>query len=229
MTQYVVHNSQNGTLDLVDSAGIQRSVIAGSSLTIDLSPSGYNTAVANVGVANVTLVGVTEFEYAVLGLTPVATPTDVLLIQGSATQVVRIKRIKIGGVATAQGNMPAQLIRRLAAGGTQGSAVLTAVAAGKHDNNDPSATAVVSTIGTANFTTVQTAVSTLKVGRVSMPASGTGAAGDASTLTWDFDEDSNEPIVLRGVSDYLAINLNGAAVPSGGVLDFQIETQESST
>lgn len=228
MTQYVIKNSTQSTLEIVDSSGIQHALLAGSSITLDLSPSWYLEAVANVGASNVVPVPLNSYKYSGVALTPVATPTDVIIIQGSASMVVRIKKIKLSGVATAQGNMPALLIRRSSAG-TLGSAALTAVTAAKIDNNDAAATAVVSTVGTANFGTVGTAVATIEAGRVSFGASGSGTGGSGNQLVWDFDEDSNENLVLRGTSDFLAINLNGAAVPSGGVLDYVIETTESAT
>src|SRR6185312_10014748 len=52
------------------------------------------------------------YRYSVLGFSPVATPTDVLEIKGSATKTLRIRCIRVGGVATAAGNMPVQLVRR---------------------------------------------------------------------------------------------------------------------
>lgn len=229
MTQYIIKNTTAGDLLVTDSSNLQHNILPGGSLTVDLTPAWYNTVVANVGVNGVAPVPVTSFKYAVLALAPVATPTDVVVIQGSATAVVRIKRIKITGQATAQGSLPVQLIRRSAVYTTIGSAVLTAVTAGKYDTNGSAATAVVSTVGTANFTTVGTAVATLEVGRLGMSALGTGTAGDGQRVFWDFDEDANEPLVLRGVADVLAINLNGAALPSGGVIDISVETVESAT
>lgn len=229
MTQYVIKNTTAGDLLVTDSGGLQHNILPGSSLTVDLTPAWYNTVVATVGVSGVAPVPVTSFKYAVLALAPVATPTDVVVIQGSASNVVRIKRIKLTGQATGQGAMPVQLIRRSAAYNAIGSAVLTAVNAGKYDTMGSAATAVVSTVGTANFTTVGTAVATIEVGRLGMPALGTGTAGDGQRVFWDFDEDANEPLVLRGVADVLAINFTGAAVPAGGVLDISIETVESAT
>ncbi|MGJ0393052.1 MAG: hypothetical protein ACR650_09880 [Methylocystis sp.] len=163
------------------------------------------------------------YRYSGLALTPVATPTDVIQIQGSATKTIRITRIRLTGVATAQGNMPVQIVRRSTAG-TAGSAVLTAVTATKLDATDPAATAVVSTVGTANFTTLGTSAGVVATDRINMAAAGTGAAPPA--LVFDF---SAAPLRLRGVSDWIGINLNGAAVPSGGVIDWTIEAAEDNS
>jgi hypothetical protein len=158
--------------------------------------------------------------------TPVATPTDVLMIQGSATKTLRIKRIALGGVATANGNMPAQLIRRSTQFTTQGSAVFTAITAGKHDTTDAAATGVVSTIGTANLTSVGTLVANVGQGRLFLP---TTATGTPSPLVWDFATRQDKPLILRGVLDFLFINLVGAAVPAGGVIDYEIEIEEDAS
>ena len=169
------------------------------------------------------------YRYCYASFSPVATPTDALVIQGSATATVRVKRIKITGQATAQGSMPVQLIRRLSTGGTVGSAVLTAITAGKHDVNDAAATAVVSTVGTANYTTVQTANGVIAVDRLGMSPLATGAAGQAQAVVWDFANRNDKALILRGANDYVMINFAGAAVPSGGVIDFEIETEEDAS
>mgnify|MGYP001615091007 FL=1 len=154
-----------------------------------------------------------------------ATPTDVVQIQGSATRTCRIKRIKIGGVATAAGNMPVQLIRRSVAD-SGGGTVLTPVTAGKADINDPAATAVVSTIGTANPGSLGTQVGgILRNDRVQMSAASTGVA--ANDVIWDFSTRFDKACVLRGLADFICINLNGAAIPAGGVLDLEIEMEET--
>jgi hypothetical protein len=137
--------------------------------------------------------------------------------------VVRIKRIYVSGVATAAGNMPFQITRRSTAG-TLGSAVLTAIPAAKHDTNDAAATAVVSTVGTANYTTLGTANGLLAVDRIGLSAVGTGVA-DTPAL-YEFSTRNDKPIILRGAADFLTLEGAGGAVPAGGVLDIEIETEE---
>jgi hypothetical protein len=226
--QYNVHNNTQSTLTLVDANGLTHSIISGQTLTISLTPEGVDQAVQALGAANVALISTSEYRYSELGITLVATPTDAIVIQGSNTQVVRIKRIILSGVATAQGNMGVELIRRSTAG-TLGSAVLTAVVPGKVDIQDPAATAVISTVGTANIGTVGASAGVLAAGRVSFGITGTGIGGSGNQLTFDFDEDSSDPIVLRGTSDFVVVNFAGGAVPAGGLLDFTIETTESAS
>jgi hypothetical protein len=171
-------------------------------------------------------VGENGYRYAGTAFSMVATPTAVIVIQGSATKTVLIKSIKLSGAATAYGSMPFTLVRRSTAG-TLGSAALTAVTAGKLDTDNAAASAVVSTVGTANYTTLGTAVATLAAGRLNMPALGSAATSSAGNpLVWHFSDGFTQPLTLRGTGQYLTIEGNGAAIPAGGVLDYEIETFE---
>jgi hypothetical protein len=166
------------------------------------------------------------FRYAVAGFTPVATPTAFLVIAGSATKTVRIKSIKIGGVATANGNMQVQA-QRWSTAGTLGSAVLTALTAVKHDTNDAAATATVSTVGTANYTTPGTG-STVPaiVDRIGLCTTATGVP---TPLKFDFSTRQDKAFILRGTTDILVLSGNSSAVPAGGVLDIEVETEEDNS
>lgn len=165
--------------------------------------------------------------YASAALTPVATPTAFVVIQGSATKTVRIKMIKVSGVATAAGNMQLQ-VARWSTAGTAGSAVLTAVTAGKHDINDVGCTAVVSTVGTANYGTQGTGSTVpMTADRIQLSASGSGVA--INPLTINFGTRSDKALILRGTSDFVVLSGNGSAVPSGGVLDIEVETEEDNS
>ena len=166
------------------------------------------------------------YRYGALGFATVASPTDVLVIQGSASKTIRIKRVTVSGVATAAANMPAQLIRRSTAG-TLGSAVLTAITASKHDVNDATPTATVSSVGTANYTALGTSAGVLGAGRIQLSAAATGLA--VTPLIWDFATRQDKAVILRGTSDFLCINLNGGALPLGAVIDFEIQTEEDNS
>lgn len=168
----------------------------------------------------------TTYRYAGLSFAPVATPTDIIEIIGSAAKTVRVKRVKLEGAATAAGNMPASLVRRSAVP-TIGSAVRTAVTAAKHDSGDAAATAVVSTIGTANFGTVGTTAGIVAAGLLQMSALATGLG--VSPLVWDFSTRNDKPLILRGVAESLCVNLAAAAVPSGGVIHYEIELEEDAS
>ena len=167
------------------------------------------------------------YRYAVQGLTPVATPTAFLVIQGSASKTIRVKLVKLTGIATAAGNMPVQASRWSTAG-TLGSAVLTGITAVKHDTNDPSPSATISTVGTANYTTQGTGNGILAMAeRLQFSASGTGVAVNPTVL--DFSTRQDKAFILRGSSDFLVISGGGGAVPAGGAIDITVETEEDAS
>lgn len=136
------------------------------------------------------------YQYSTSAFSMQATPTAFVVIQGSATKTLRIKRIRVAGVATAQGNMKIQLARWSTAG-TLGSAALTALTAVKHDINDPAATAVVSTVGTANYGTEGTGSATpFLCDRLFMGVVATGVVGNNA---FDFANRNDKSIILRGL------------------------------
>jgi hypothetical protein len=165
------------------------------------------------------------YRYAITGFTPVATPTAFVVLQGSATKVVRIKRIYLSGTTSAAtgGNQPLVGTRRSTAG-TLGSAVLTAVPGTKHDINDVAATGVVSTVGTANYTTMGTTAGQLLANRIGLATATTGTAD--SPAVYDFATRNDKPLILRGVSDFITLEGGAAALPAGAVFDIEIETEE---
>jgi hypothetical protein len=56
-----------------------------------------------------------------------------------------------------------------------------------------------------------------------------GAAGAAGEVVWDFTLRNSKALVLRGTSEGIAINWNGAAVPSGTSLTIEIEWVEDAS
>lgn len=158
--------------------------------------------------------------------TPVAAPTDSILIEGSATRTLRIKRIALGGLATTAGSMPVTLVRRTTQYTTVGSAVFNIVGSpGRHDPNDANATGVVATVGTANITSLGTPAGNLGQGRLWLPL----VTAQPFPLVFDFATRQDKALILRGIVDFLYINFGGAAVPSGGSIDYEIEIEEDQT
>lgn len=158
--------------------------------------------------------------------TPVATPTAMIVIAGAAGVFIRVKRIALWGTATASGQVPICVTRRTTAG-TLGSAVLTGVTACKHDTASAAAAATVSTVGTANYTTLGTAAGLLGGGRIYFTASGTPIfTGSPVILDWGprFDQ---VPI-LQSATEFITIDgLGGPTLPTAFTLEYQIELEES--
>lgn len=150
-------------------------------------------------------------------LVPVASATDIVYINGSATKTVTINRIFITGTAGTAVAVPVQIIKRSAAtsGGT--CAAMTSVPL---DSSDTAATAVVNSC-TAN-PTPGAAVGTVASQSVFFSLS---SAVNAQPGDFTFGDTNGKPVVLRGVAQGLAVNLNAVSV-SSGVLNVWIEYTE---
>jgi hypothetical protein len=142
-------------------------------------------------------------------LSTAATASDIITIQGSATKIVRIKKIRLQASHSANVGVQVSLIKRSAAntGGTSTNATLV-----PHDSLDAAATAVVKSY------TVNPSALGAAVGNVD------GALLDANTITtptiysnpveWRYGENGSRDIVLRGIAEFLAVNLGGATITS---------------
>ena len=167
---------------------------------------------------------------AAANFTPQATgAVTVLSIQGSASKTIRIKRIGLSGVSTANGQNVYSL-QRTSALGAGGTTVTPTIA--KLDTNSAAATAVVQhyttslkaagtavggPISTANVQTGVTAVPTVPVApqQLLFPEAGVPAG---------------QSIVLRGTADFLeAQNLAAANLAAGTVLCYFVEWTEDAS
>lgn len=156
-----------------------------------------------------------KFSYSVAGHTPAATPTDILTIRAPRNSTLRVRRLRVSGLATTAGSMPVTLLKRTATdtGGTS-----TAPAVGEREESGTDSDAVV-TLYTANPTGLGTAGDIQFAGRLFFNL--VGSPHDVLHKEWDADDG---PILAPG--EYLALNLTGAAVPAGGLIDVEIEWEE---
>lgn len=160
--------------------------------------------------------------------TPVVTPTDAIMIQGSVTKTLRVKRIALfGATATAAGTIPATLVRRSTQFTTLGSAVFTAITTpGRLDTTDAAPTGSVSTVGTANVTAVGTSIGNLAQGRVYFPIA---ASAQVTPLVWEFATRQDKALILRGAGDFVFINFGGTTLPTTGSIDYEIQIEEDAS
>lgn len=160
----------------------------------------------------------TAAAYGVAGVenTPASAPTDVVIINGSATKTVKIKKVIVSGLATTAGTMRVSLVKRTSTntGGTS-----TSVTAAQFDSADSAATAITK-LYTVNPVSVGTGV------MLTAEALNFGVGGAAGSVTFDFSTRNDKAVYLRGVAEGLAINLNGGTVPSGGTFSYAIEFEE---
>lgn len=157
-----------------------------------------------------------------------ATPTDVAIVNGSATKTVRVTHIEIDALCTAATAvaLEVQLIKRSTAntGGTSTGSPTPV----PHDSNSAAGTSTVLCY-TANPTT-GTAVGIVRDGKL-VPVLSPYTATDFpqhDKLIWDFGNRPGQGIVLHGVAEGLAINLVGATIPAGLSMGISIEVTEES-
>jgi len=155
------------------------------------------------------------YGYSVFGMTPAATATDVLTLSGSATKIVRVRQVVISGIATSAGNIPIAIHRRTAAntGGTS-----TTPTPAQRDSTDDAATAVLRQYS-ANPTGLGTSLGPIDGGRLAIP---TATSGALDRFVAQYSWLNEKGPVLRSATDFFAINLNGATLPTGLALDIGI-------
>ena len=160
------------------------------------------------------------FRYVAQDITPVATATDVLVLTGSATKVIRVTKVEVVGTATAASIYDHYIVKRTTAntGGTS-----TNVTAAKSDSADDAQTAAL-TLYTANPSAVGTGIA-VEAHKTYLSASATPGAA-ALPSSYEFGVRNDKAIVLRGTSESLAINFNGQAVPTGASLYLSFEWTE---
>lgn len=162
--------------------------------------------------------------------TPQATSAvTVITIKGSATKTVRVKRILVGGAATALSATLFKLIKTtaLGAGGTE-----VAATAAKVDSSSAAATAAVShwtTTLKAAGTTAEGALSTFRLFQTTVTTP-TVAYSDPQMIYPEKGAPGGQSLVLRGTSEFLEIqNANGGNLAAGSVLDYTIELEEDAS
>jgi len=152
--------------------------------------------------------------YSASGITTYATnATDVIVLQGTASKVVKIKRV--GLTIGSAGSVYASVMRRSSSfsGGTCASSTSSIM---KHDTADASPS-----LGNLWICTANPTVGSL-VGRLRSVYIGVSGS---TVIEWELGNVSDKAIVLRGASDYLTINLEGSNV-SNTLLWFVEWTEE---
>jgi hypothetical protein len=161
-------------------------------------------------------------------ITPLATPTPMFTVQGSATKAVAITRVAVTGRATAAGSMQLTLNRRSSAGTDHASTTRTHLTLVKAESSDGTATAVVDEIQGHNQTSAGTLVGILGARRLNLPATGSAAtSGEGKPEVWEFGAArGTKPLLLASDSEWVTIDGEGSALPSGARIDFEIEFEE---
>lgn len=175
----------------------------------------------SIGAATVSVVPIgTLATYAatVVGLAAATSPTDIVLIKGSATKIVKIGRILISGYQTNASLQDVLIIKRSAdnTGGTR--AAMTAVS---FDSSDGAATAQLFSY-TANPSALGTSLGTVRAIEGTFPNK-SGSTGNPVLL--EISNPPQKPITLNNANEYLSINLNALSMP-GSYLTITVEWTE---
>jgi hypothetical protein len=162
------------------------------------------------------------FHYAGSALTPVATPTDIIKVFASASKTVYLRRIRIGGAATAAGSMVVVVTKRTTAGTTT-SATLTAVTPCPPSTGVAN-TGTVKVVSVANVDAQGTAAGVVAAGRINMVAIGSAATSGAGEV-FEFVPVFPPCLAADSVEEF-TIEGGGSAVPSGGKIDWEVVIEE---
>lgn len=141
-----------------------------------------------------------------------ATPTDMVVLTGVDERVIRLIGVIIDGTQTTAGINKLFLIKRSAVD-TTGTFVADTQTPQDSDDN-PS----LASFGhyTANPGALGAAVGNVRVGNLLCPAPA-GTTNDR--IIWKFDNLNAEEVILRAATEQLALNFNGAALPTGLTLN----------
>jgi hypothetical protein len=154
------------------------------------------------------------YSYSINALAMPASLTDIMVLRGSATKLVKVVHFEMSGGATTSQQV-LWFLKKHTTADTGGTGTLGATAT-QHDSADGAATAVINT-----YQTTLPTVGTATIWRVIR----LNQAPLASTALVDrYSEDFGDfwaPMVLRGVAQEFALNFNGVTL-TGGTVDFTI-------
>lgn len=153
--------------------------------------------------------------------TPGAAPTDVFSITGSATKTIQVICMGLTAVQTTAGMGAWSMVKRSTANSGGTSALVPGVPT---DDAHPAATATVRQY-TAN-PTLGSLIGSVWSGRIAAPAPASAPAGDFERRVL-FVESRMRTVTLSGISDVLAWNFGGVALPAGLSLQATVWWEES--
>src|SRR5712672_1275951 len=167
------------------------------------------------------------YSAAKVGLVPAASATYIFTITGSASKIIRVTHIEIWATTTAAtaAALDVLLLKRNAAntGGTSTGSPTPV----PHDINAPAVSATVLAY-TANPTLgglQGTAIRNSKLFQTLATYTATDFPAPVP-LIWDFGNRPGSGIILRGITDVLAVNLNGVTATATASFDISVEWTE---
>lgn len=152
-----------------------------------------------------------------VGIVPGTAPTDVACLTGSATKIVRLKRVGLSGTAGTAINILA-ILKKNASADTGGTAAVTTALPVPYplDSTFPAVSAT-SISYTANPTINDTTPGVIGAKNLFLPVTSTASSADATV--WEFfTPQAASPPVLRGIAQQICVSLGGVTAPSSGLL-----------
>lgn len=188
-----------GSLPAIQQSNLPSAGTAGrdAALRTDLNGNLFTTLIPN---------GLTTYAASKQGLVPAASPTDIAVLPGNATNTVIITLVSLSCTQTTAGIVDVQLIKRSAAD-TSGTSSNTTVV--PLDSGNAAAVSVPITY-TAN-PSVGASVGNVDVQKVGMMAPATASPNDF----YFWKPTMGQSVVLRGTAQQLAVNLNGVTLTGG--------------
>jgi len=165
----------------------------------------------------------TTYSSSFYGLVPPASATDEVCIAGSASKVVRVTRIAIGGSAGTLVTLPVIVVRRATAdtGGTAATTTanpgITTQIASRDTGQSPNTGATATLISYTAVPTIND-TSPVYVDAALMTLGTTAAATNPimAVFDWSRDIENNVQVpTLRGTAQQLCLNFNTVSISSG--------------
>ena len=169
------------------------------------------------------MAGSTKATYTVLitATAPYATPTDWVVLRGSATKVVTVVRTSFTGFATAATNILFTYKKHNIAN-TGGTSTTPAVI--KRDTGDGAATASILLYSAAP--TIDASAIIVENIWTQLAVTMATASALPTPVVHEYSLGAYEPWVLHGIAEEFAINFAGVAVPAGGLYTYEITFSE---
>ena len=155
--------------------------------------------------------------------TPGTTPADVFSITGNATTNVYVLKMGIATIQTTEG-VNAWFVAKRSAANTGGTSAASTVVAFQSSSAAASATVLQYTANP----TAGAIIANVWNGWLNSPKSTTAGTGGLQGVVIDFETLYGKPIALLSAAEVLALNFNGAALPTGLSVLAWVQWAESS-
>ncbi len=169
------------------------------------------------------------YSAAKVGLVPGSSATDFFTLTGSATKTIRVTRITITATTTSATPVALDILLLKRSTANTGGTSTGSPTAVPHDSANAAATATVLsyTAPPTTGTLVGTALRNQKLMLMLATATATDFMSN-DKLVWEFGNRPSQAIVLRGITEVLALNLNTTTPTATASFDVDIEWTEES-